>query len=103
MRNSYEFLQAAQMELDDAFTWYETQQKNLGRQFIQEFDAAVKRLSTFPQAYPEIEKGVRRCLVKRFPYGILYGINNDTIVIIAVAHLHREPNYWISRLKNLNS
>ena len=46
-----EFLQAAQMELDDAFIWYETQQKNLGRQFIQEFDAAVKRLSAFPQAY----------------------------------------------------
>jgi plasmid stabilization system protein ParE len=98
-----EFLQAAQAELDDAFIWYETQQKHLGRQFIQEFNAAVKRLSAFPQAYTEIEKGVRRCLVKRFPYGILYGINQDTIVIVAVAHLHREPNYWISRLNSLNS
>ena len=93
-----EFLQAAQMELDDAFIWYETQQKNLGRQFIQEFDAAVQRLSAFPQAYTEIEKGVLRCLVKRFPYGILYGVNRDTIVIVAVAHLHREPNYWSHRL-----
>jgi plasmid stabilization system protein ParE len=98
-----EFLQAAQAELDDAFIWYETQQKNLGQQFISEFDTTVKRLSIFPLAYSEIEKGVRRCLVKRFPYGILYGINENTIVIIAVAHLHREPNYWISRLKNLNS
>lgn len=93
-----EFLEAAQAELNDAFEWYEAQQKNLGMQFINEFEAAVKRISTYPKSYVLIGNEVRRCLIKRFPYGILYGIDADTIVIIAVAHLHRKPNYWVDRL-----
>jgi len=45
-----------------------------------------------------IDSTIRRCLIKRFPYSILYGINVDMIVIIAIAHLHRKPNYWQGRL-----
>lgn len=93
-----EFLEAAQAELDDAFEWYEAQQKNLGVQFINEFEAAIKRISIYPESYVLIDNEIRRCLIKRFPYGILYGIQSDTIVIIAVAHLHRKPNYWKERL-----
>jgi len=61
-----EFLEAAQAELDDAFEWYEAQQKNLGVQFINEFEAAIKRISTYPKAYVLIGNEVRRCLIKRF-------------------------------------
>ena len=93
-----EFLEAAQAELDDAFEWYEAQQKNLGVQFINEFEAAIKRISTYPESFVLIGNEVRRCLIKRFPYGILYGIDADTIVIISVAHLHRKPSYWLGRL-----
>ncbi len=93
-----DFLEAAQWELDDAFEWYETQQKNLGLQFIAEFNAAIKRISAYPDSYMLIDSTIRRCLIKRFPYCILYGINVDMIVIIAVAHLHRKPNYWQGRL-----
>ena len=92
-----EFLKAAQTELDQAFEWYETQQKDLGVQFLNEFDAVVRRIISYPESYILIEKTIRRCLVKRFPYGILYGIDVDKIVVIAVAHLHRKPDYWISR------
>ncbi len=92
-----EFLKAAQTELDQAFEWYETQQKDLGVQFLNEFDAAIRRIISYPESYILIEKNVRRCLVKCFPYGILYGIDTDKIVIIAVAHLHRKPDYWIDR------
>ncbi len=93
-----DFLEAAQSELDDAFEWYEAQQKNLGVQFIGEFNAAIKRISAYPDSYMLIDSTIRRCLIKRFPYSILYGINVDMIVIIAVAHLHRKPNYWQGRL-----
>ena len=93
-----DFLEAAQSELDDAFEWYETQQKNLGGQFIGEFNAAIKRISAYPDSYRLIDSTIRRCLIKRFPYCILYGINVDMIVIIAIAHLHRKPNYWQGRL-----
>ncbi|MFZ2404336.1 MAG: type II toxin-antitoxin system RelE/ParE family toxin [Methylobacter sp.] len=92
-----EFLEAAQTELDQAFEWYENQQKDLGVQFLNEFDAAIRRIANYPESYILIEKDVRRCLVKRFPYGILYGVNADKIIVIAVAHLHRKPDYWIDR------
>jgi len=46
----------------------------------------------------EIEQGLRRCLLSRFPYGIIYGVDSETIIVVAVAHLHREPRYWIDRI-----
>ena len=93
-----EFLEAAEIELDEAFKWYEAQQQNLGVQFLTEFDAAIRRISAYPKSYALLDNEVRRCLIKRFPYGVLYGIDTDTIVIIAIAHLHRKPNYWVTRL-----
>lgn len=95
-----EFLEAAQAELDQAFEWYETQQINLGRQFLNELDAAIRRVIAYPDAYISIERNLRRCLIKRFPYAILYGIDADIIVIVAVAHLHRKPDYWLNRINS---
>lgn len=46
---------------------------------------------------PEIEPGVRRCLLARFPYGLIFGVDGGTLVVVAVAHLHRAPRYWVSR------
>lgn len=94
-----EFLETAQTELGQAFQWYETQQKNLGLQFLNEFDAAIRRIVAFLEAYMPFEKNIRRCLIKRFPYGVLYGLDTDKIIVIAVAHLHRKPDYWIDRIK----
>ena len=94
-----EFLETAQTELDQAFQWYETQQQNLGKQFLNEFDAAIRRIVAYPEAYLLIEKEIRRCLIKCFPYGVWYGIDADKIIVIAVAHLHRKPDYWITRIK----
>lgn len=92
-----ELLAGAQIELDQAYAWYEGQQTGLGMQFLAEFDAAVNRIVAFPGAYRPFGDGVRRCLVKRFPYGILYGVDADKIIIVAVAHLHRRPDYWTDR------
>jgi plasmid stabilization system protein ParE len=93
----FEFLEAAQTELGQAFEWYETQQKELGVQFLNEFDSAIRRITTYPESYILIDKDIRRCLVICFPYGILYVIGADKIIVIAVAHLHRKPDYWIDR------
>ena len=68
-------------------------------QFIGELNAAIKRISAYPDSYMLIDSTIRRCLIKRFPCSILYGINVDMIVIIAVAHLHRKPNYWQGRVR----
>ncbi len=92
------FLKPAQSEVDDAFVWYETQSHGLGIRFLDDIDRTIRRISAFPFSSMEIESDIRRCLLTRFPYGIIYGIDADTIIIIAVAHLHREPRYWIERL-----
>ena len=91
------FLEIAETELDDAFEWYEVQQKQLGKQFINELEAAIKRIIAYPEYNTLIDSEIRRCLIKRFPYGIFYKVNSEQIVIIAVAHLHRKPNYWVGR------
>ena len=92
------FLSISQKELDDAVAWYEQQSERLGIRFLDEIDHSLKRIKSFPRSCAEIEPGFRRCLVRRFPYGIIYGIDRDEIVVVAVAHLHREPNYWLDRI-----
>ena len=75
------FLDYAVKELDDTFEWYEAQQKNLGTQFLREFDTATKRICAYPTAYAVLSGNIRRSLIKRFPYGVLYAIEDQTIII----------------------
>ena len=93
------FLALAQRELDDAVTWYNDQVDGLGQEFLDELDRAVRRSVRYPLSCPEITPGLRRCLLARFPYELIYGLDDDTIVVVAVAHLHREPRYWLDRMK----
>lgn len=90
-------LPLAQKELDEAFSWYEEQVVGLGYEFLDEFDQSARLIASFPELFEQIEKDVRRCLINRFPYSIIYGIDSEQIVIIAVAHLKRKPYYWIER------
>ncbi len=92
------FLKPAQLELDDAVAWYNDQAAGLGLEFLDEFDRAIRRALTHPLSCLEIESGLRRCLLARFPYGVVYGLDSDTVVVVAVAHLHREPRYWSDRI-----
>lgn len=93
------FLSIAQQELDDAFDWYQRQSAGLGYEFLDEIDRVVHRIKAYPDSCAEISPGLRRALVNRFPYGLIYGQDADTAVIAAVAHLHREPRYWMVRFK----
>ena len=88
----------AQKEIDDAVIWYDSQSKGLGTRFLDDLDRTIRRIAAYPLASMEIEQGLRRCLFSRFPYGIIYGIASETVIVVAVAHLHREPKYWIDRL-----
>ena len=92
------FLSPAEQELDDAHHWYEDQMPGLGHEFLAEIDEAVHRITTWPEAHTVLRGALRRCLIRRFPYGLIYGINGQTIVIVAVANLHRKPFYWTRRV-----
>lgn len=97
------FLKPAQFEVDSAVVWYASQSAGLDIQFLDDMDRAVRRIAGYPFSCVEVEQGLRRCLFSRFPYGIIYGIDTDTIIVVAVAHLHREPRYWIDRMPERKS
>jgi toxin ParE2 len=91
------FLEPARIELDDAVDWYEMEQRGLGSRFLTEIRSVLKRISVFPDSCTVIAPGLRRCLTRKFPYMLVYGLENDTVIIIAVAHMHRQPLYWQGR------
>lgn len=91
------FSSIAKKELDDAVQYYELEHPGLGGKFKQEVKKAALRISEYPEAW-SIERGeVRKCLLHTFPYKILYSIEKDHAFILAVAHLHRRPDYWVER------
>jgi hypothetical protein len=93
------FLDIAEIELDDAIRWYDAQALGLGDAFLVEVLAAVHRITHYPRAWHLLGDGVRRCRLTRFPYGLIYTIDDTDILVLAVAHLHRQPDYWRDRLK----
>ena len=91
------FLEVAEAEFNDAFEYYESEQVGLGHRFKFEVSRAVSRITAHPTAYQMLGKRTRRCLIAKFPYGIIFQQADNEIMIVAVAHLHRRPDYWLSR------
>ncbi|MCF6300052.1 MAG: type II toxin-antitoxin system RelE/ParE family toxin [Proteobacteria bacterium] len=91
------FLEEAQHELDQAIDYYDSQSPDLGQQFLQEVLSTLDRIASFPQAWHPISENTRRCQTARFPYGLIYSVLENEILIISVSHLHREPSHWKHR------
>ena len=95
----YSFHPDARLEFLDAINYYDDRQEELGLEFSREIFATIQRIVYFPIAWPEYSLSTRKCLTQRFPYGLIYLLEGDEIFIVAVAHLNREPGYWLDRLK----
>jgi toxin ParE1/3/4 len=87
----------ADAEMLDAAVWYESQHENLGKRFLTAIQDALNRIELNPDLYPLVEGDVRRCLAKTFPFGVLFLIKPDVIAVMAIMHLHRDPDYWKNR------
>ena len=87
----------ARAELDHAVDYYDGCRVGLGLEFAEEVYAAVTRIVRHPQAWSPLSKNTRQCLLHRFPYGVVYRIATDSVLIIAVADLRRRPGYWKGR------
>ncbi len=71
--------------------------RDLARSYVVAVWAAIAILERFPEIGEEVRPGIRKILLRRFPYKLIYSVTNDAVYIIAVAHGHREPDYWSGR------
>jgi len=71
--------------------------QELGKHFKQEVQTALKRIQNFPYAWNEAQSEIRKYVLHTFPYNIYYSIQENKIIILAIAHHHQKPNYWIDR------
>ena len=91
-------------ELEHSRAWYEDRAPNLGTEFLVEVDRAIATVRVSPATWPfrDETQGIRRYLVHRFPYGVVYQIRDDIVQVIAVMHLRRHPDYWRGRTQHWN-
>lgn len=92
-------LEAEQEMLEAAF-YYQSKASGLGVDYLSEIERAVEAISESPYTWPILEGELKRRLVRRFPFGVIYRIDPDEIVVIAVAHLCKKPGYWKKRIIN---
>jgi plasmid stabilization system protein ParE len=94
----YEFHPEALAEYEEAARYYASCQNGLEFRFIAVVEQAVKQILEAPNRWRILEGDIRRCLTRVFPYAVLYTIETDFILIIAVMHCHRKPGYWTQRV-----
>lgn len=94
----FSFHPEAEEEFEAAVAWYEERETGLGLDFAAEVREAIRLAQSMPLAWPRMEEAIRRVLVHRFPYGVLYSIEGDRLHILAVMHLRRRPGYWRERI-----
>ncbi len=93
----YFFHPEAEAEFIQAIDYYENCSEGLGYDFAVEVYSAIERILAYPKAWTILTDDIRRCLTRRFPYGVLYVEDPENFFILAIMHLHRAPDYWKHR------
>jgi toxin ParE1/3/4 len=94
----YVFHPEALTEYSEAIKYYAEQRVEVAQVFINTIEDAVYRIRESPERYVVMDEDVRKCMTRKFPYGILYTIEQDYILILAIMHCSREPGYWKKRI-----
>jgi toxin ParE1/3/4 len=87
----------AEADLEEARRWYETERVGLGNELIDAVGVVLERVQGAPRLYSKVYEELRLALVRRFPYAVVYRIDEDQITVVAVYHTHRDPRGWQSR------
>lgn len=93
------FLRPAREEFLGAIDFYEREAPGLGAEFLEDLDHALEMIASTPRLGAPFEENTRRVLLRRFPYSIIYDLEDDSILVVAVAHQRRRPGYWKDRLR----
>ena len=84
----------ADVEMMEAAVFYENQQLDLGKRFLAAVQHSLSTIQINPTLYPAIHSDVRRCITKIFPFNVLYRIASSQVVVVAIMHQSRDPDYW---------
>ena len=95
---TYSYHPDARKELDEATDYYDQIDPELGDDFLKEINDCISRVLRFPNTWPKLRGNVRRCRTHRFPYGLIYELDDEHVFILAVMHSSRKPNYWADRV-----
>jgi len=93
------FLSAASVDLDQAIRYYHERSPAVARDFFSEVRRATTLLLDYPQACPIVRGEVRKKVLRRFPFSVLYTVEDDRVIVVAIMHHHRRPDYWHARIK----
>jgi toxin ParE1/3/4 len=87
----------ADLDVAATFNWYENELAGLGREFVEELRATYDRVAAGPLRYEHLRSGIRRALVRRFPYAVYFAVEGEVIIVLAVLHVGRDPAEWQQR------
>ena len=97
------FDELAYEELKDGMEYYEMELEGLGERFKEEVKRIIRIIKNMPEIGSLENGNIRKYILHKFPYKVLYSIERDHLYIVAIAHMHREPQYWINRIRPKNS
>ncbi len=86
------FKPLAEIDVEEAFDWYERRRNGLGSDFLLSIEESIERCLRQPNMYPAVHRDIRRALIRRFPYGIFYIVAGEDLIVIAVLHVRRDPD-----------
>jgi plasmid stabilization system protein ParE len=91
------FRHIARTELVEAVDWYETRKAGLGAEFILALDHLLNRIASSPLQFRRVRGNIRRALMRRFPFAVYFIYSADAVIILAVFHCSRDPQYLENR------
>ena len=88
---------AAEVDYTESLCWYAERSVNVANDFDAELHSALDQIQTAPERFPFCDARHRFFLMRRFPFRIIYRIIHGNIVVIAIAHASRSPDFWVNR------
>jgi plasmid stabilization system protein ParE len=88
------FRPEARLDIREARAWYEEKASGLGSEFARAVDGAATGILRFPKAFPTVHGQVRKAVLRRFPYSLLFIVESDDIVVLGCFHHRRDPRTW---------
>ena len=87
----------AERDIEAAVERYSRERDELGVAFLDRLDLLLRRIRESPLQFPEVARGRRRALMRKFPYAALFIVEDERVVLLGVVHLHRRPESWLAR------